>query len=286
MGNDFIGWALRLVPWSLRDRVRSIPGVAALQRFIVSRTLDGRTFDHFVDAGPAKGITFKVRMPEDKGVWTGTYEIDFATRLAAHVPPGGIAYDIGGWHGFFAGVMAAQGAREVHVFEPLSQNTERIRELIALNPAKSITLHACAVGERDTEMDLMVMPETSMAKLETSTFQASETSGTKVRVKLRGIDSIIAHSEAPPPSLMKIDVEGAEVMVLEGARETIRRHRPVIFVEVHSAALLEKCRQFLKAEDYRIEMIDADPAAARAKDVFQIMASPERCTEPEPHGYS
>ena len=268
--------ALRLIPWSLRDKVRSVPGVAALQRAIVSLTLNGRTFNHFVDAGPAKGITFKVRMPEDKGIWTGTYEIDFATLLAAQITPGSVAYDIGSWHGFFAGVMAAQGAREVHVFEPLPQNAERIRELIDLNVAKSIRLHACAVGDHDTEMDLMVMPESSMAKLEASTFQAGQTSGTKVRVKLRSIDSVISSGEAPPPALMKIDVEGAEVMVLEGARDTIRRHRPVIFAEVHSASLLDQCRQFLDAEGYQVELIDTDPAAARAKDVFQIMANPAR----------
>lgn len=267
---------LSLVPWSLRDKVRSVPGVAAMQRAIISYTLDGRTFDHLVDAGPAKGITFKVRMPEDKGIWTGTYEIDFATRVAAHVKPACVAFDIGSWHGFFAGIMAANGAREVHVFEPLPQNAERIRELVALNPSKSITLHACAVGDRDTDMDLLVMPETSMAKLEASTFQAGQTSGTKVRVKLRSIDSVISSGEAPPPSLMKIDVEGAEVMVLEGACDTIRRHRPVIFAEVHSAALLDQCRKFLNAEDYQVELIDADPAAARAKDVFQIMANPAR----------
>ena len=265
--------ALNAVPWSLRARIKNIPGVAALQRAIVSRTLDGREFDHEVDAGPAKGITFKIHMPEDKGIWTGTYEVDFATRLAAEVKAGGVAYDIGSWHGFFAGVMAAQGAAQVHVFEPLPQNVERIRQLVALNPSKSITLHPCAVGESDSEMDLMVMPATSMAKLEASTFQADETSGTRLRVKVRCIDAMIAAGEIAPPSLMKIDVEGAEVMVLSGARETIAKHRPVIFMEVHSAALLAECEQLLAAEGYRIEQVDEDPVAARERDVYQIKAS-------------
>ena len=266
--------ALGLIPWSMRNRIKEISGVSALQRAIVSRTLDGCEFEHLVDAGPAKGITFAVRMPEDKGIWTGTYEIDFATRLAAEVKPGGVAYDIGSWHGFFAGVMAAQGASQVHVFEPLPQNAERIRRLVALNPSKAITLHACAVGDTDTEMDLMVMPETSMAKLEASRFQADETSDNRVRVKVRSIDSVVAAGKAPPPSLMKIDVEGAEVMVLTGARATLRQHRPVIFAEVHSAALLAECERLLQGEGYRIEHVDEDADAARAKDVFQIKALP------------
>src|SRR5258708_1378713 len=97
---------LAMVPWSLRERVRSIPGIARAQRAIISRALDGREFNHLVDAGPARGITFAVRMLEDKGIWTGTYEFDFAMQLAAALKPGAVAYDVGSWHGFFAGVMA------------------------------------------------------------------------------------------------------------------------------------------------------------------------------------
>lgn len=267
---------LGMVPWFMRKWIRSIPGVARAQRAIVSRALDGREFEHLVDAGPAKGITFSIRMPEDKGIWTGTYEVDFASELAAAVKPGGVAYDIGSWHGFFAGVMATQGASEVHVFEPLPENAERIRRLIALNPAKALKLHTCALGETDTEMNLIVMPETSMAKLEASTFQSSETSDERVSVKVRTIDSLVAAGEVPPPSLMKIDVEGAEAMVLIGARETIQHYRPVIFAEAHSAGLLAQCIRLLEAEGYRIEPLDADPAAASARDVFQIKASPAR----------
>jgi len=263
---------IRILPWSVRGKIKRIPGVAQLQRAIVSSLLDGKEFTHLVDAGPAKGITFHVRMPEDKGIWTGTYEQAFAGRLADSVKPGTIAYDIGSWHGFFAGVMAAQGAEAVHVFEPLPANVDRIRRMVALNPAKNITLHANAVGDRDTEMDLIVMPETSMAKLEESRFQAEFASAMRLRVSVRSIDSLIASSVIEPPSLMKIDVEGAELMVIKGARETIRRHRPEIFAEIHSSALLEECTFLLRSEGYAIESLDENPDTARARDVFQIRA--------------
>jgi hypothetical protein len=126
-------------------------------------------------------------------------------------------------------------------------------------------------------MDLVIMPETSMAKLETSTFQVDTNSPARVRVKVRKIDAMIAGGEIVPPSLMKIDVEGAEAMVLRGARETIRRHRPIIFAEVHSAALLSECRALLETDGYRIEMIDPSSANALSKDVVQIKAAPGAC---------
>jgi FkbM family methyltransferase len=268
-----MGTALSLVPWPVRRHVKQFPGVGRLQRHLLSVLLDGREFTHGVDAGPAKGIRFRIRLPEDKGIWTGTYELDFAKRLAASVRQGAVAYDIGSWHGFFAGVMAAQGAREVIVFEPLPANADRIRVLIALNPDHSIRLHPVAVGDRDTVMDLVVMPQTSMAKLAASGFQPAATSLQRIRTRVRSIDSILQAGEAPPPHLMKIDVEGAELLALEGARETLRSHRPEIFAEIHSAALLEQCTRFLAEAGYRIELLDAGPAAARATGIHQVRAS-------------
>lgn len=269
---NLINRALGLLPWSVRVQIKRIPGVAQLQQAVVSKAFDGKEFDHMVDAGPAKGITFHVRLPEDKGIWTGTYESLFAGRVAGAIRPNTVTYDIGSWHGFFAGVMAAQGARQVHVFEPLPANVDRIRKMIALNPEKHIAIHPCAAGDRDTEMDLIVMPETSMAKLEESGFQTERTSAGSLRVPARSIDSVIASGEAEPPSLMKIDVEGAELLVLEGARQTLRANQPEIFAEVHSSKLLAQCTIFLQSEGYSVEPLDEDQDVARANDVFQIRA--------------
>ncbi len=260
---------LKAIPLNWRDRVRSIPGIARLQRHLVSTLLNDREFRHTVDAGPAKGINFLLRLPEDKGIWTGRYEFDFARRLAGAVRPGTVAYDIGGWHGFFTGVMAANGAREVHVFEPLPLNADRIRKLIELNSAKLIILHTIALGRSDTEMDLVAMPDTSMAKLEVSDFQPEAVAQQKLRVRVRSIDSILNAGEAPPPSVVKIDVEGAEMLVLQGARAMLRAYRPEIFAEIHSEALLEQCTTFLAAEGYQIEQLRVDPTP---EDVCRIHA--------------
>jgi hypothetical protein len=80
--------------------------------------------------------------------------------------------------------------------------------------------------------------------------QAGET------VEVRSITSLLA-SGVPFPTLMKVDVEGAEESVLIGARAALQ-HRmptddlPTLFVSVHSERMLESCVAFLKAFDYRI----------------------------------
>jgi|GEM_PF-575939 len=263
---------LHLIPWSFRSHIKRIPGVAEAQRFLISKFLDGKEFDHRVDAGPARGIAFHVRMPEDKGIWTGTYEVAFSTKIAKSLRPGMVAYDIGSWHGFYAGVMAARGARVVHVFEPLPANLSRIRKLVELNPEKRIVPHAIAVGERESQMDLLVMPDTSMAKLEVSEFQPGKQCLDRVQVPVRSIDQLVACGECEPPSIIKIDVEGAEMHVLRGARETLRAHRPEIFAEIHSPELLTECRHFLEGIGYSMTVLEADQSGHSDVGVVKIRA--------------
>jgi FkbM family methyltransferase len=265
---------LRAIPWSWRSRIKNIPGIAFTNRMIVGAALHGKEFIHQVDAGPAKGVTFRVRMPEDKGIWTGTYEHDFASEVAAGIKPGAVAYDIGGWHGFFAGVMAAQGAREIHVFEPLPENANHIRSLIELNPQFDIRLHQYALGDDDSETELLVMPQSSMAKISMSAFQPTYAVVDRIRVRLATIDTLIANGELAPPNLIKLDVEGAEAFVMRGAIEALRKFRPAIFAEIHSSVLLSECSSLLHDLDYMVSVIDKDVEAAHRRDVFQIRATP------------
>lgn len=266
--------AVSLVPWGLRGAVRSIPGVAQAQRWLVSQTLDGTEFEHRVDAGPAKGVRFWIHMPEDKGIWTGTYELAFAQRIAAAVPRNGVAYDIGGWHGFFAGVMAAQGAAKVVVFEPLPDNVARIERLVALNPNLPIQLMPQALGAEEGVTEMVVMPDTSMAKLAGSDFQPNATSETRLSVRISSIDALVSSGALPPPDLMKLDVEGAEMMVLRGAESVLVKHRPVIFAEIHSSALLVEATDYLRGLGYEVARIDEDESLAARRDVFQVHAAP------------
>ena len=123
---QFMSRCLSAVPYAWRAKVKRVPLVGAVQRWATSAALDGRPFVHLSDAGPARGMRFLVQLPEDKGIWTGTYEADFAAAVAAAVRPGAVCYDIGGWHGYFAAIMAARRAGAVHVFEPLPGNADRI----------------------------------------------------------------------------------------------------------------------------------------------------------------
>ena len=88
--------SIRLVPWRLRDKIKFVPGIALLQRYILAQFVHGSECIQTISAGPVKGLTYPVLLPEDKGVWTGTSELDFVASLRNAVKTGAVYFDVGG----------------------------------------------------------------------------------------------------------------------------------------------------------------------------------------------
>ncbi|TIM59645.1 MAG: FkbM family methyltransferase, partial [Mesorhizobium sp.] len=85
----------------------------------------------------------------------------------------------------------------------------------------------------------------------------------RLEVSIIAIDDAIVQRGLRPPSLVKIDVEGAEIDVLGGMKETLRRHRPKVIYEVDDATrdgLDRKARQIaelLTAAGYALNSLPA-----------------------------
>ena len=82
-----------------------------------------------------------------------------------------------------------------------------------------------------------------------------------VEVPVTSLDAAV--QKYSPPQLIKIDVEGAEMSVLSGAKLLIAAHRPAIFLSVHGDKLHTSCREFLRRFGYSFEPLDKDEFYAR-----------------------
>lgn len=125
------------------------------------------------------------------------------------------ALDVGGHVGFWSYYLAL-AFQKVHAFEP----NELFAQCFERNVrAKGVTLHRVALGETKRKVALEVDPENTGA---THVRPGAEGTIPMRRLDDFGFDEV---------DFIKLDVEGYERRVLEGARETLARCRPVVIVE-------------------------------------------------------
>jgi len=247
-----------LVPWWLRDHIRKIPLIAAMQRVFFNLFLAGKEFPYKISAGPAKGLNFPIKLPDDKLIWTGTWEKAIAQAIADNITEDKVSYDIGSHRGFMAGIMALAGSKTVYCFEPNPENIIHLDTIKKLNSNLDLRVLPYAVSDKDGQAEFSIMPESSMGKLSESSFQKDEATNSSIHVTMKSLDSLIASGETDIPQFIKIDVEGAEYDVLQGAVQLIDQHQPVFVIELHSFELAHSCTDFLTSKGYKSHIIQPD----------------------------
>ncbi|MDP2005235.1 MAG: FkbM family methyltransferase [Rubrivivax sp.] len=188
---------------------------------------------------------------------TGANELPVQQALAQHLSSGGVFYDVGANIGFLTliGARLVGPAGRVLAFEPVPRNAAAIRRNAALNGFATIQVIEKALTRRSGIGELALAAYAGGAVLaEVDT--PPDSAGT-LSVELASIDDLVELSGYPAPGFVKIDVEGAELDVLEGMERTAARCRPVILCEVDDAEPAGLARkqqaieQWLAAHGYR-----------------------------------
>lgn len=148
-----------------------------------------------------------------------------------------VFYDIGANVGTYTCFAASKfGSQQIVAFEPEPQNINRLHENLRLNNLDVESIEA-ALSDSNGTVDLALSGNDAGEGEHTiATGQDSDT----IEVKMVRGDLVIKQRELPAPTVLKIDVEGAELSVLRGLQETIQEHVRLVYLEVHP----EKLPQF------------------------------------------
>ncbi|MDY7024402.1 MAG: FkbM family methyltransferase, partial [Cyanobacteriota bacterium] len=163
---------------------------------------------------------------------TGTYELPIQQALEKYLKPNSVFYDIGANIGFFT-VIAAQLVGEsgrVYAFEPVPKNADRIRHNAEINEFSQVTVFEKAVAASAGTAELLLAHHSGGATL-ASAGTPPDLRG-KMDVELVSIDELISAQKIQPPTIVKIDVEGAEIAVLQGMIQTLKQFKPILIYEV------------------------------------------------------
>jgi FkbM family methyltransferase len=201
------------------------------------------------------------------GCWLGTYETQKQSVIRRFVKTGMKVFDVGANAGFytlaFARLVGDSG--EVWAFEPFAAKADYLLKHRSLNGLGNVHVVQAAVADKPGLAGLRVTGDGSMGVLD---------EGAAYHVPTVSLDGLIASGALPEPDLIKMDVEGAESLVLDGARTLLGRNKTILFIALHGENQKQRCLDLLSLLAYRVFLLDGTELGDAALPFDEIYALP------------
>lgn len=221
--------------------------VSVLRRFFKDRGIP-------ILRGPLRGKLLTLEIAEESlAMWTGKYEPHVVSALL-HLPDSiRVAYDIGAHVGYMT-LALAQGIPQgkVFAFEPFPDNQVYLQQVIAANHLEDkVSLVPQALSNQEGLQRMYPSQASSLPFLESALIDQEVKAESGIMVFTTTLDLFIFSQMNPVPDILKIDVEGAELFVLEGGRRLLKEFLPQILLEIHGLNNARKIWRFLQIYPYR-----------------------------------
>jgi FkbM family methyltransferase len=216
-------------------------------------------------------IRRKVLGPAVDGDYPFDVEIRVLRRLVA---PGDVFVDVGAHDGIYSILVEdAAGPENVHSFEPIPTTFERLRRR-----RRGASVHRMALSSSVGTAPMRIPTirgrvTATRASLEQSLRESGEEGWESAMVPVSTLDVMVEDLGLDRLDWLKIDVEGHEMEVLEGASETIRRFHPVLIIEIeqrHHDWPIQRAFERIRRLGYEGAFIDRGDLTLRAIDRFDV----------------
>jgi FkbM family methyltransferase len=199
---------------------------------------------------------------------TGAWEPNSFRIVAEHLGPGATFVDVGAHIGYYslkAAPLVGPGGR-VLAIEPNPETVRLLEGNVRASGATAVSIQPVACSDAEATLELFVAPDVNTGETSLSRVNAGQVAAVRksYQVRARPLDAIVRESGAGRVDAIKIDVEGAEFLVLKGAAETLDRYHPAILVELIDHQLKEmgsstaEVTAFLNAHGYSLKRQDKE----------------------------
>jgi FkbM family methyltransferase len=170
--------------------------------------------------------------------WLGSgYEIGETRFIKRQLKPGMIFYDVGANVGYYSLIasrlVGANG--KVHAFEPVARQFNSLCANIKRNSLTNIVANKLIVSDSVGQMTINLGPSDNSGKA--SVVKQVGLSPIHETVEATTLDDYRRGQSSPNIDVIKIDTEGHELSVLQGAVQTLRHEKPLVLVEVKNRLL-------------------------------------------------
>ncbi len=231
---------------------------------------------HEIPSGKLKGV--RLFIDGTSGEWErsmtdGTYDVYFLKFLEGINLKGKTFFDVGAHIGYSSLVVSklAAGKAKIAAFEPNEFNRERLNLHIQENGkiGSAISVYPIALSDKNGNQEFVFTNNVdgwtssgsflaaAHTRLDHDVYE-KELGFKRALVPTMTLDAF-AQKEKLTPDVIKIDVEGAEHLVLQGAIRTLGKHHPVILMELHSIFATVESLGILSSQGYSITVLFEDP---------------------------
>jgi FkbM family methyltransferase len=156
----------------------------------------------------------------------GFYQDDVLVALRHLLKPGDVFWDIGANYGFMSIYVdhIFAGTIKTVAFEPNPIVVKELRRNLGVNNCKGGYIEESCLSDRVGEMTFYLSETHSWNATLLKDFASTKNENIEINVRSSTIDAYIR--TADPPSVIKIDVEGAEHLVIQGGRDFLKRSAP------------------------------------------------------------
>ncbi|MGB9640314.1 MAG: FkbM family methyltransferase [Anaerolineales bacterium] len=241
--DSFIKFISRILPIPAKRAIYRVPWLANVTRRTLNQLLPQGLTEIEITAGLLQGYTMSLDLQQEKDYWLGTYEVELQNAIRDFVKPGLIAYDVGANVGYITLMLAHQvsPAGQVFAFEPLPQNINRLRHNIDINQLSArVRVYPLAVVDRPRPIEFLAGPSDDMGKVAGSAGRQNIAYSPFLSVNGISLDEFVFQQDNPAPDVVKMDIEGGEILALEGMRRLLTEKQPLVLLELHG----EECARF------------------------------------------
>jgi len=177
--------------------------------------------------------------------WLGIHEIGKKKVYKKAIKSGSVVYDIGANVGIYTIISSILCGETGHVyaFEPVPVNAKYLKKHVELNKLNNVTIVETAVSDVDGYLQFKDDGDHCTSHISIDG---------EIKVESQTIDSFVFTKKNKPPGYLKIDVEGAEVSVLQGGKKVLNEYKPEIFLATHGYELDRACRNLLAQLNYKV----------------------------------
>jgi len=198
---------------------------------LLSWASGGQGISTRVPFGPLHGMRLNMPTDDHPALSLGVYERHVVRAVREFTRHGDVAYDIGAHIGYVTLVFSRIAGTSGHVysFEPDPRNVDMLHKNIANNRISNVSIVQMVVADVSRAVDFATFDYSFVNHIANG-----HTPGDATVLTLRSttLDEYVYTQGNPAPDIIKIDVEGAELLVFRGAHRLLREARPVVIAEI------------------------------------------------------